>query len=138
MLLLQMHPAQPLLPRGKRLHPARTVAPGRKSRWRLLLQPGVVCGWEGRLRRQRRMFRQSRWALPNFNSPIETDWIPYPTSIQLKEFNANLEKENLKNRYLARKIRKPVMRLNEMMKDDDLDADDERVKALVSSALVLT
>jgi hypothetical protein len=49
----------------------------------------------------------------------------------LQQFNADLEKENMKNRYLAKKIRKPVMELKETMKDDELDEEDERIEALV-------
>jgi hypothetical protein len=49
-----------------------------------------------------------------------------------QEFNANLEKENQKNRYLAKKIRKPVMELGEMMDEEEDEKDVTKIKALVS------
>lgn len=48
-----------------------------------------------------------------------------------QEFNANLEKENQRNRYLARKIRKPIMELAEMMDEDEEVKDDKKIKELV-------
>jgi hypothetical protein len=56
--------------------------------------------------------------------------INFPVFAQ--EFNANLEKENQKNRYLAKKIRKPVMELGEMMDEEEDEEDVTKIKALVS------
>jgi hypothetical protein len=55
--------------------------------------------------------------------------INFPVFAQ--EFNANLEKENQKNRYLAKKIRKPVMELGEMMDEEEDEKDVTKIKALV-------
>lgn len=56
--------------------------------------------------------------------------INFPVFAQ--EFNANLEKENQKNRYLAKKIRKPVMELGEMMDEEEDEKDVTKIKVLVS------
>jgi hypothetical protein len=56
--------------------------------------------------------------------------INFPVFAQ--EFNANLEKENQKNRYLAKKIRKPVMELGDMMDEEEDEKDVTKIKDLVS------
>ncbi|KAG7530503.1 hypothetical protein FFLO_04993 [Filobasidium floriforme] len=48
----------------------------------------------------------------------------------IEEFNANLEKENQRNRYLAKKIRKPVMELGEMVDEEEDEKDVNKIKDL--------